>query len=68
MGMDKEIFHRSGLGFDIGYNFKLFAQKGFFSVFYPTANINITKMFMDHGADPLIKANVGLRMGLKKWN
>lgn len=68
MGMDKEIFHRSGLGFDIGYNFKPFAQKGFFSVIYPTANINITKMFMDHGSDPLITANVGIRIGLKKWN
>lgn len=67
MGMDHEIFHRSGLGLDIGYNFKPFAKKGFFSAIYPMANINVTKMFMDHGADPLVTANVGIRIGLKKF-
>lgn len=68
MGMERNIFHRSGLGFEVGYNFKPFAKKGFFSVFYPSANVVINKMFMDSRTNPLVTANVGIRVGLKKFN
>ncbi|HRD37760.1 MAG TPA: hypothetical protein PLC65_03935, partial [Bacteroidia bacterium] len=68
MGMERNIFHRSGLGFEVGYNFKPFAKKGFFSVFYPSANVVINKMFMDSRSNPLVTANIGIRVGLKKFN
>lgn len=67
MGMDKEIFHRSGLGFEAGYNFKPFAKTGFLSAIYPSVNITVSKMFMDQGSDPLVTVNAGIRVGIKKW-
>ncbi|MGZ3884432.1 MAG: hypothetical protein ACXVPQ_02100 [Bacteroidia bacterium] len=67
MGSARGIFHRSGMDVEVGYNFKPFAKKGFFSVFYPTANIVATQMFFDHGNNPLVTANVGIKIGLKKW-
>ena len=66
MGSEPNIFHRSGLGLDIGYNFKPFYKKGFFSWIYPAININYTHMFMDHGQNPLVTVNLGLRIGVKK--
>lgn len=66
MGMESHIFHRSGAGLELGYNFKSFYPRGFFSWIYPAVSINYTYMFMDNGANPLITANLGLRIGLKK--
>ncbi len=66
MGMESHIFHRSGMDVEVGYNFKPIYHKGFFSWFYPAASITCTQMFMDHGQNPLITANLGLRVGLKK--
>ena len=67
MGSHKDIFHRSGLGLDIGYNFKSFSEKGFFSWIYPAVNVNYTHMFMDNGRNPLVTVNFGLRVGVKKF-
>jgi hypothetical protein len=67
MGSARGIFHRSGMDVEVGYNFRSFAKKGFFSVFYPTASIVATQMFMDHGDNPLVTANVGIKIGLKRW-
>jgi hypothetical protein len=66
MGSHPNIFHRSGAGLEIGYNFKPFYKKGFFSWIYPAINVTYTHMFMDHGQNPLITVNLGLRIGLKK--
>jgi len=67
MGNSPGIFHRSGLDVEVGYNFKPFYKKGFFSWIYPAISITATQMFMDHGQNPLITANLGLRIGLKKF-
>ncbi len=67
MGTEKSIFHRSGLAAEIGYNFKPFASTGFFSNIYPTSNITMTFMSRDHGPNPLITANFGIKIGIKKW-
>lgn len=67
MGSHPNIFHRSGLGLDFGYNFKPICKKGFFSWIYPAVNINYTHMFMDGGRNPLVTVNLGLRFGLKKF-
>jgi hypothetical protein len=66
MGMEPHIFHRSGADIEVGYNFKPFYHKGFFSWIYPAFSITATQMFMDNGPNPLITANLGLRIGLKK--
>lgn len=66
MGSHPNIFHRSGFNMEVGYNFKPFYHKGFFSGIYPAFNITATHMFMDKGQNPLITANLGLRFGLKK--
>jgi hypothetical protein len=66
MGSESHIFHRSGVGLEVGYNFKPFYKKGFFSWIYPAINVTYTHMFMDNGANPLITANLGLRIGLAK--
>jgi hypothetical protein len=66
MGSHGSILHRSGVGLELGYNFKPFYKKGFFSWIYPAFNITYTHMFMDNGENPLITANLGLRIGLKK--
>ncbi len=68
MGSAMGIFHRSGADIEVGYNFKPFYKKGFFSWIYPAASITCTQMFMDHGQNPLITANLGLRIGLKKFS
>ena len=67
MGIEKSIFHRSGLAAEMGYNFKPLTKTGFFSCIYPTANITATFMTRDHGPNPLITANFGIKIGLKKW-
>lgn len=67
MGSHPGIFHRSGLSLEAGYNFKPFAKKGFFSGIYPAANICFTKMLNDGGADPLITAGIGIKIGIKKF-
>lgn len=67
LGSDREIFHRSGVSVEVGYNFQPFARKGFFSGIYPAANICVTKMLHDGGADPLITAGIGLKIGVKKF-
>jgi hypothetical protein len=66
LGSHHNIFHRSGLAAEIGYNFKPISAKGIFSCVYPTANVVATYMTLDQGYNPLITANVGLRIGLKK--
>lgn len=66
LGSHKEIFHRSGLAAEIGYNFKPFTSKGFFSRTWPSASIIATHMIMDNGYNPLITANFGLKIGLVK--
>jgi hypothetical protein len=68
MGSHSGIFHRSGLGFDIGYNFKPVYPRGFFRGIYPAVNVTATHMFMDNGQNPLITVNFGLRVGVKKFN
>lgn len=68
MGSHRDIFHRSGVGFDIGYNFKPFYPRGFFSGIYPAINVTATHMFMDQGQNPLITVNLGLRVGVKKFS
>ncbi|HWY12155.1 MAG TPA: hypothetical protein VN026_12560 [Bacteroidia bacterium] len=68
MGSAQGIFHRSGADLEVGYNFKPIYHKGFFSWIYPAVSITATQMFMDHGQNPLITANLGLRVGLKKMN
>ena len=68
MGSYRDIFHRTGMDVEVGYNFKPFAKKGFFSVIYPCANVVATFMFIDQGYNPLITANVGIKIGLKKFN
>lgn len=66
LGTHHLIMHRSGLCATAGYNFKPIRSTGFFSRVYPTANVLITWMTLDKGYNPLITANVGLRIGLKK--
>jgi hypothetical protein len=68
IGSDPGIFHRSGLGIEVGYNFKPFYPRGFFSGIYPAINVTGTHMFMDRGQNPLITVNLGLRVGLKRFN
>lgn len=68
MGSAQGIFHRSGADVEVGYNFKPFYKKGFFSWIYPAISVSATHMFMDHGENPLITANLGLRIGLKKFS
>ena len=67
MGSAPGIFHRSGMDVEVGYNFKPIYHKGFFSWIYPAFSITATQMFMDHGQNPLVTANLGLRIGLKKF-
>jgi hypothetical protein len=67
MGSHKDIFHRSGVDVEAGYNFKPFYKKGFFSWIYPAVSVTASHMFMDRGQNPLITANLGLRIGLKKF-
>jgi hypothetical protein len=66
LGSHGHIFHRSGVSVTAGYNFKPITSTGFFSRVYPTTNILVTWMALDHGYNPLVTANVGLRIGLKK--
>lgn len=68
MGIEKDIFHRSGFAAEMGYNFKPLRNSGFFSCIYPTANLTATFMSRDHGPNPLITANFGIKIGMKKWN
>lgn len=68
MGSARGIFHRSGFDVEVGYNFRPLAKKGFFSGIYPAASIVATQMLFDQGSNPLITANIGLRIGLKKWD
>jgi hypothetical protein len=63
LGTHSHMVHRSGIGFDAGYNFKSLTNEGFFSRIYPTTNISATYMF-DNYRNPLITANFGLRIGL----
>jgi hypothetical protein len=67
LGSHHSILHRSGLAAEIGYNFKPLAKQGLFSCIYPATNIMITHMVMDHGRNPLVTANVGIRIGLRKF-
>ena len=67
MGSAQGIFHRSGADIEVGYNFKPIYHKGFFSWIYPAVSVTATHMFMDNGQNPLITANLGLRVGLKKF-
>jgi hypothetical protein len=66
LGSHSGILHRSGMAVEAGYNFKPLSETGFFSCVYPTANVMLTHMVLDKGKNPLITANIGLRIGLKK--
>lgn len=68
MGSERNILHRSGIDFEVGYNFPAFGKKGFFGAIYPCVDIVATQMFMDHGPNPLVTVNFGLRVGIKKFN
>ncbi|MBA3663151.1 MAG: hypothetical protein H0W61_02950 [Bacteroidetes bacterium] len=67
MGTHDNIAHRSGISAEIGYNFKPIASRGFFQRFYPTSSIQLTYMMKGKGPNPLVTANVGLRIGLQKY-
>lgn len=66
LGTDKHITHRSGVSAELGYNFKPLSKEGFFSRVYPTSNIILTYMIKDSGYNPLVTANIGIRIGLQK--
>lgn len=67
LGSHPQMRHRSGLSAEIGYSFKAISKTGFFNCVYPTANLMGTYMILDKGLNPLITANVGIRIGLKRW-
>lgn len=66
LGSHKSIIHRSGIAAELGYNFKPLAPKGFFNRVSPTANILATYMVKGKGSNPLITANIGIKIGLGK--
>lgn len=68
MGTHKSIRHRSGIGAEIGYNWPALAEKGFFARVNPTINLAANYMIGDVYLNPLVTANVGLRIGLGKYS
>lgn len=66
LGSHKSITHRSGIAAELGYNFKPLAQKGFFNRVSPTTNVLVTYMVKGKGLNPLVTANIGLKIGLGK--
>ncbi|MGZ4044219.1 MAG: hypothetical protein ACXVO9_13525 [Bacteroidia bacterium] len=66
LGTHHNIMHRSGICAEVGYNFKPLAKEGFFSRIYPTSSLILTYMVKDNGYNPLVTANIGIRIGFQK--